>query len=83
MKSAGSRLSAEVFVIPFGDASIVYAPLRQAAFVANGAFLNALAAPSSRLPKTPMGDEKECARPLTSVHARPASIHRAPSLHHQ
>lgn len=37
------ELSAEVFTIPLGGAHLVYAPLRQAAFVANAPMVNLLA----------------------------------------
>lgn len=40
---ARPAFSAEVFVIPFGDASVVYAPLRRAAFLASPATVDRIA----------------------------------------
>ena len=42
-QAAGPQLTAELFVIPLDDAYLIYAPLRQAAFVANGAVVNRIA----------------------------------------
>ncbi len=44
MSSTSPNLTAELFIIPTDGAYIVYAPLRQAAFVANAATVNLLAA---------------------------------------
>jgi uncharacterized protein len=43
MAKLQSRITAELFVIPIEDAYLVYAPLRQAAFVANRAVVNWIA----------------------------------------
>lgn len=44
---SSTSLTAELFIIPTDGAYIVYAPLRQAAFVANAAMVNLLAAVQS------------------------------------
>jgi uncharacterized protein len=43
MRPDAPRLSAELFVIPVADAYLIYAPLRQSAFLANAALVNGLA----------------------------------------
>jgi uncharacterized protein len=43
MNECAPQISAELFVVPVGEAFLIYAPLRQAAFVANLATVNAIA----------------------------------------
>lgn len=58
MSGTGPELTAELFVIPLEvDRYLVYAPLRKAAFVANGRLVNSIAALRDGAPDAPSRDD--------------------------
>jgi uncharacterized protein len=81
MRTATPRLSAELFLIPVEDSYLVYAPLRQAAFLANNRVVNLLAdLQEGELGTGPdVGDWLEFLRRLEIVdggeEARPITTH--------